>query len=218
MDKSKKLPGKMHGKHSQKNPNFMSPTWLVKAAREVLGEIDLDPASDEEANKIIKAERIYTAADDGLRKSWRVGESNTTIFLNPPGGLIRTAAARAALPEELRASRSSAAIWWHKLCVEHARGGLEAIFVGFSIELLQSCQAFAERRFHRHPLEFACCFPRERISFVELDEGGERRVAGMPGHGNVIVHLPLRSAAARKAQQANRFEDAFSEYGYVHLP
>lgn len=213
MKRERELPGKMHGKHSQKNPNFMSPTWLVKAAREVLGEIDLDPATDEEANKIVKAKRIYTAKDDGLRQTWCAKRQNTAIFLNPPGGLVRTAAARAALPKELRASRSSAAIWWHKLCCEHAQGGCEAIFVGFSIELLQSCQAFAERDYHRHPLEFPCCFPRERIAFVELGENGERRVAGMPGHGNVIVYLP-----SPRASKHHQFHEVFSEYGYVHLP
>lgn len=215
----RELPGRMHGKHSHKNPNFMSPAWLTAAARKVLGRIDLDPASDQEANKMIKAKRIFTVTDDGLRKSWSDGRS-VKIFLNPPGGLVRTAAARAALPKQLSASRSSAAIWWYKLCTEYAQcDDLEAIFVGFSIELLQSCQAFAECERFRHPLEFPCCFPRERISFVTLDENGDRRVAGMPGHGNVIVYLPPQGLLEPEARRSmNRFRSVFEEHGYIHLP
>jgi len=54
----------------------------IDAVREVLGEIELDPASSQEANKIVKAQRIYTRKDNGLRKSFR----SKTLFLNAPYG------------------------------------------------------------------------------------------------------------------------------------
>ncbi len=52
----------------------------IKAAREVMGKIDLDPASDIEAQKVVKAKRIYDEEVDGLQQTW-----HGRIWLNPPG-------------------------------------------------------------------------------------------------------------------------------------
>lgn len=53
-----------------------SDEWLtadspfLKGARTVLGGIDLDPASCEAANKIIRAKTFWSKADDGLTRDW----------------------------------------------------------------------------------------------------------------------------------------------------
>lgn len=56
---------------------------LVQAARQVMGSIDLDPASSVEANEIIKAAIIYTKNDDTLNNEW-LGN----IWMNHPFGRI----------------------------------------------------------------------------------------------------------------------------------
>lgn len=50
------------------NFEYYTPIEFVDAAREVMGSIDLDPASSEKANKLIKALRYYS--EDSLNKSW----------------------------------------------------------------------------------------------------------------------------------------------------
>lgn len=65
---------------SQSTDEWYTPAWCIELVNEVIGEIDLDPASSVQANEVIKAKRFYTSADDGLIKSWRA----KTIFLNPP--------------------------------------------------------------------------------------------------------------------------------------
>ena len=50
------------------NFEYYTPIELVNAAREVMGSIDLDPASSETANKLIKATKFYN--EDGLNKPW----------------------------------------------------------------------------------------------------------------------------------------------------
>ena len=56
-----------------------TPKEYIEAARQALGGIDLDPATSEEAQKVVQAERYFTAADDGLSRDW-----DGKVFLNPP--------------------------------------------------------------------------------------------------------------------------------------
>jgi ParB family chromosome partitioning protein len=64
---------------SSGNVEWLTPTEILEAARQTLGEIDLDPASTPKANERVKAHRIYTAQDDGLQLPWR-----GNIWLNWP--------------------------------------------------------------------------------------------------------------------------------------
>ena len=58
---------------------WMTPGYVVTMARDVLGKIDLDPASSAFAQKVIRAERYYTKKDDGLLQEW-----SGRVWLNPP--------------------------------------------------------------------------------------------------------------------------------------
>lgn len=62
---------------------WFTPTEYVEAARKVIGEIDLDPASSEMANETVQAKAFYAAKDDGLSQPWY-----GRIFLNPPYGRL----------------------------------------------------------------------------------------------------------------------------------
>lgn len=60
---------------------WYTPPEYIEAAREVMGSIDLDPASCETAQQNVKAKRFWTADDDGLSKKW-----TGNVWLNPPYG------------------------------------------------------------------------------------------------------------------------------------
>lgn len=58
---------------------WYTPIYLVELAREVMGSIDLDPASDEFGNSRIKAKSFYSEQQNGLNLDW-----SGKVWLNPP--------------------------------------------------------------------------------------------------------------------------------------
>jgi phage N-6-adenine-methyltransferase len=56
-----------------------TPRQYIEAAREVLGVIDLDPATCAAAQKWIGAKKFYTAETNGLAQQW-----HGNVWLNPP--------------------------------------------------------------------------------------------------------------------------------------
>ena len=69
-----------HVSHNSGENEWYTPAIYIEAARAVLGGFDLDPASSEVANRTVRADRIFTAQDDGLVQEWPVG----SIWCNPP--------------------------------------------------------------------------------------------------------------------------------------
>ena len=61
--------------------NWQTPDEYLNAARELMGDIDIDPASSERAQERIKAKVYYTKDTNGLDKSW-FGK----LLLCPPYG------------------------------------------------------------------------------------------------------------------------------------
>jgi hypothetical protein len=218
-------------RHSSENSAFMSPVWLVEIGRYVLGGIDTDPASSEFANQVVKAPKIYTAEDNGLLAPRWEGR----VFLNPPGGIVdkhgrrvihartikgvrypgctETGECGLPAPHKHEGEMSSAVLFWRVLCKQWERGHVAAaFFVGFSLELLQSCQGGPDPG--HHPLDFYCCVPRERIKFDAVVDG-ERVPGNQPTHSNVLVLLPFRDHVLN-AQSRSRFEEALAPVGYIH--
>ena len=62
-----------------KSNEWYTPAKYIEAAREVMGSIDLDPASCELANRTVKATTYYTQEQNGLLLPWY-----GNIWLNPP--------------------------------------------------------------------------------------------------------------------------------------
>jgi phage N-6-adenine-methyltransferase len=58
---------------------WFTPAQYIRAARDVMGGIDLDPATHPLAQETVQATGFFTADNDGLDKQWR-----GRIWLNPP--------------------------------------------------------------------------------------------------------------------------------------
>lgn len=119
---------------------WFTPAQYIEAARDVMGGIDLDPATHAVAQETVQATHFFTAAENGLAQEW-----HGRVWLNPP--YVQPLIARFAekLVAEVSARRIEQAImlthnytdtaWFH-----HAEAAADLI-----------------------------CFTRGRIAFVDID-------------------------------------------------
>ena len=84
---------------------WYTPTEFIESAREVMGGIDLDPASSAKANKIVKAEEYFTAEENGLNKPW-----HGRVWLNPPYAQPLVSMFAEKLLTEIQASNTPQAV------------------------------------------------------------------------------------------------------------
>ncbi len=70
---------KVRGTQGTGENEWYTPDEYLDLARTVLGTIDLDPASSEQANSRVAATTFYSLEDDGLAQQW-----HGNIWLNPP--------------------------------------------------------------------------------------------------------------------------------------
>lgn len=70
-----------HVAHNTGNMEWYTPDHILQFARGMLGgPFDLDPASSEQANRIVGASRFYTKEMNGLAVPWEAER----LWLNPP--------------------------------------------------------------------------------------------------------------------------------------
>jgi phage N-6-adenine-methyltransferase len=101
------------------DPESYTPSKYIEAARKVMGGIDLDPASNEFAQKTVKADRWYGEEENGLEQSWA-----GRVFLNPPYSFPEVSRFVEKLCSEFEAGNVTAGVlltnnntdakWWHR--------------------------------------------------------------------------------------------------------
>ena len=104
------------------DPESYTPAKYIEAARLVMGGIDLDPASNELAQKTVKANTWYGVEDDGLEQAW-----SGRVFLNPPYAFpLISYFIEKLLTEEIEqavllTNNNTDTKWWHQAAV-HSSG------------------------------------------------------------------------------------------------
>ena len=187
----------MIAQHSSVSQLWYSPVDFVNAAREVLGPIDLDPASDAFGNDIIQAKRFITKEDDGATAQWvQAGEGPVSIWMNPPGVIPRRKP-NPFLPE----NRPLPKLFWNRLLALREAGDLRhAIVAVFSLEQLRMSQKWSAPMLH-----FPLCLPVSRVKWNP--PSGFR--ARNPTQSAAFVYVP---GTENKTEE---FRAAFRRFGFV---
>ncbi len=129
------------------NNEWYTPPRFLDAAHEVMGGIDLDPASNAFANNAVRAARFYTPEDDGYALPWY-----GRVWLNPPYGLGD--------------DESNQARWSSRL--------LKAYQAGDVSEAILLVNAVPGNGWFVPLKNYPICFPDARIRFYSADtEAGQ---------------------------------------------
>ena len=70
---------KPHVANNSQDDEWYTPAKYIELAREVMGTIDLDPASNDFANETVRANTFFTEEMNGLEQGWF-----GNVWLNPP--------------------------------------------------------------------------------------------------------------------------------------
>lgn len=145
--------------YSHNSLEYYTPVYILEAARDLMGGIDLDPASCDEAQVNVRAKEYYTQETDGLSRVWY-----GRVWLNPPYSKTN--------------GRSNQDIWSQKLLAEYKVGNVtEALLL---VKAALGYKWF-EELFDILPV----CLVRERLSFI-LESGDDD---GQSKQGTAIFYL-----------------------------
>jgi hypothetical protein len=178
------------------NTEFFSPTFVVELAREVMGRIDLDPASCDKANETIKATHYYSLLDDGLTQHWR-----GKVWMNHPFHKGERACKKKCQKKTClkRGHHITVDIpgnikWVEKLTNSYINGDVtDALCITF---------ASMSEKWMQPLLNFPQCFPHSRIDYISPDGSLSNRVT----KGSVITYL---------GPNVDQFVTVFSKIGTV---
>lgn len=146
-----------------KSNEWYTPARYIEAARKVMGNIDLDPASCELANRTVSATKYYTKEDNGLAQEW-----HGRVWLNPPYG--RT-------PEMKGAHKSTIDLFTSRLLFEYQRGTV--------VQAVLLVPATIGTNWFAPLWQYPICFHTGKINFASLDKHSTYSHA----YGTVLVYF-----------------------------
>lgn len=162
----------IHALLSSASNEWYTPSIYIEAARAVMGGIDLDPASCEEANQTVKATTFYSKEENGLSKPLY-----GRVWCNPPYGTSGK-------------GKSNQGIWTRRILADYEQGHIEQA-------IILTNAATDTRWFHAlfvHPI----CFTEGRINYFspihKTDTACSRPERGTNTHGSAFTYLGPHTA------------------------
>lgn len=178
--------GRQPGTMIRDSDAWYTPPQYIASARIVMGSIDLDPFSSDDANRIVQARYYFTASTSAFERPWRHAArkraypQGLNVWMNPPYSVT-------LLPLALEAF------------LTHWTAG----DIAQAVVLVNNCtetQWFKAMR----SKSTAVCFPTSRIAFLAPDG---KQVSGNT-RGQVFFYYGSHEGAAR-------FMTIFAQHGWT---
>lgn len=150
---------------TNKSNDWYTEARYIDAAKAVMGGIDLDVASCEFANRIVRAARYYTKQDNGLTQPWY-----GRVWCNPPYG--RTTNQKGSYLEHFS----------RRLIDQYERGNVEQAILLIPANTGTSWFPFL--------CKYSLCFPPYRLRFYQ-----EQEVNDGAAFSSVFVYLGTNTAS-----------------------
>jgi hypothetical protein len=149
---------------SSESNEWYTPAQYIDAVYDVMGQIDVDPASNAEANELVAATTYYDINSDGFNREW-----HGTVFMNPPYG------------RDAELAMSNQAKWTKRL--------IEQYNAGITTEAILLVNAVTDRRWFAPLWDYPICFTNHRVPFYR--PGGD--AGAQPVIGSVFVYFGSNS-------------------------
>jgi hypothetical protein len=143
---------------SETNEHY-TPQEVVQAVKSVLGYIDLDAASCEQANRVVGASRYFDIRDNALNQKWIAD----TVFCNPPYGKDQ--------------NKSRAGLFLSKIIDEYNLGHFKS-----GIILVNACPSSA---WFKPAYQFPICFSDGRLCFLDY----QLKPLNQPTKDNALIYI-----------------------------
>lgn len=178
--------GRQPGTTVRDSDTWYTPPQYIASARQVMGSIDLDPFSSDDANLIVKARYYFTAATSAFERPWRNAARKRSyphglnVWMNPPYSVTLLSRALQAFVQHWTAGDIAQAIVLVNNCTE--------------TQWFKAMRAASQ----------AVCFPTSRIAFLAPDG---KQVSGNT-RGQVFFYYGA-------PEGSERFTACFATYGWT---
>jgi hypothetical protein len=185
--------------------DFVSPPNLVAVTTSFFGgQIDLDPASSEEANVLINAYRFFTQVDNGLNQIWKA----QSVYLYPPRDFLlfnEQPPDHVLFKRKRRFQKSAQRVWLEEILRKYKRAEFEeaVIFLTSSEVALLVTQKLK--------IDLPMCIMKEHPQLL-LDEPGLPKLTNTRCLG-FVLYLP---SPTNTEQRIMEFTTQFSILGRVY--
>lgn len=175
---------------------YYTPPEILDAVRSVFGGvIDLDPASSDAADKIVKARCYMTVNENSINMSWGAD----SVFLNFPFGRPEPACVSGCDKKHVHHNYDlhGNSAWVNKLCAEFKAANFE--------EACCLCYAATSEKWFKPLLAHPQCFLYGRTNYLLPDGTVKKGVT----KGSVVTYL---------GPNINKFAQSFKHLGAVKIP
>lgn len=200
--------------HSDGSSEWYSDPDHVGLARQALGDFDYDPASNPEANTIIRAARHGgRQADGAFVDGLAVDAWRGCVWLNAPGPEYETES------DGTRGKRipgTGPKPFWQRLVYDVTAGyTTRAHYVAYSLEQIAQSQRWAGAGI----LAFAdaVCFPASRVRYWRKGESGELEKGDAPAHASAYACIVRPTSRSPRADfdAVEQWCDLFASLGSI---